>query len=154
MFRLKGRNLAPPYSSKFLAKCNFIVSIFNFRQFYFGKIPPKDQRNCSTDYDQFVKYHEKSMKSRWYCTAQFYLFFPEPSDAPHIVKHSQSLGNLIYLVFQGSASEEKLREGFSKELINLNCKSIIILKSINLLKKLHRLHRCHTPTRLPFAGTQ
>jgi len=55
------------------------------RRFFFGKIPPKSEQNCSIDYDQAIKYDDKSSKSRWYCTAQIYLFCPEPRDAPHML---------------------------------------------------------------------
>jgi len=59
-------------------------------RFLFGKIPPQSELNCTIENEKFVKYTDKSMTARWYCTAQFDLFFPEPSDAPHIVKQSQS----------------------------------------------------------------
>jgi len=58
-------------------------------RFLFGKIPPKSTQNCSIDYSQFVHISDKPLATRWYCTAQLDLFFPEPKDAPHIVKHSQ-----------------------------------------------------------------
>jgi len=55
-------------------------------RFFFGKIP-----KCDTDHDQILKssYSDKSFTSRWYCKAEFDLFFPEPTEAPHIVRHSQ-----------------------------------------------------------------
>jgi len=40
----------------------------------------------------FLKNADKSVKARWYCAAQFDLFFPEPQAAPHIVYHSQISG--------------------------------------------------------------
>jgi len=58
-------------------------------RFFFGKIPPKTEQNCTTDYEQILKYSDKSVTSRWYCKAEFDLFFPEPTDAPHIVYYSQ-----------------------------------------------------------------
>jgi len=83
---------SPVYLTRFdvanLKVCDDGVYYKTFR-FFFGKIPPKSEQNCSTDYSQAVKYAEKSMKARWYCTAQFDLFFPEDMDAPHIVYHSQ-----------------------------------------------------------------
>jgi len=58
-------------------------------RFFFGKIPKKSGQKCTTDYDRVLKYSDKSFTSRWYCRAEFDLFFPEPMDAPHIVYHSQ-----------------------------------------------------------------
>jgi len=58
--------------------------------FLYGKIPPKSEQNCTLLYNDFIKYSDKSTKSRWHCRAQFDLFFPEPVDAPHIVKYSQN----------------------------------------------------------------
>jgi len=61
------------------------------RRFFFGKIPPKSEQNYSM-YDgiddNVIQYTDKSMKTRWYCSAQFDLFHPEPEDAPHIVFHA------------------------------------------------------------------
>jgi len=74
------------------------ISHYKTHRFLFGKIPPKAEQNCRTDYSQFIKYTDKSVKSRWYCMAQFDLFFPEPEDAPHIVEYSQYLRgrNLLF----------------------------------------------------------
>jgi len=60
-------------------------------RFFFGKIPQKSKQNCAAEYDENLKnnYSDKSFTSRWYCTAHFDLFFPEPVEAPHIVYHSQ-----------------------------------------------------------------
>jgi len=58
-------------------------------RFFFDKIPSKSEQNCTTDYDNILKYSDKSLSLRWYCTAEFDIFFPEPADAPHIVYHSQ-----------------------------------------------------------------
>jgi len=54
------------------------------------------------------------MKARWYCAAQFDLFFPEPMDAPHIVYHSQEEleKNLFDIIPQ-----EYLPEAWSKDII-------------------------------------
>jgi len=62
---------------------------YETRRFFFGRISPRPKRNCSINYEQSIKYADKSIKARWYCAAQFDLFFPEPKDAPHIVHHSQ-----------------------------------------------------------------
>jgi len=59
-------------------------------RFLFGKIPPKSEQNCSTDYSNLLTFTDKSFTSRWYCRAQIDVFFPEPQDAPHIVYRSQS----------------------------------------------------------------
>jgi len=60
-------------------------------RFFFGKIPlqSNSKQNCTIDYSKVIEYTDKSFNARWYCTAQFDLFFPEPEDAPHIVYHSQ-----------------------------------------------------------------
>jgi len=58
------------------------------RRFFFGRIPPKSNRSCS----QAIKYTDKSLHARWYCTAQFDLFYPEPFEAPHIAHHSRESG--------------------------------------------------------------
>jgi len=63
--------------------------------FLFGKIPPKSERNCTTDYDKILKYSDKSFSSRWYCKAEFDLFFPEPEEAPHIVYHSEQRSHIL-----------------------------------------------------------
>jgi len=66
-----------------------LLSFYQTHRFFYGKIPPKSQRNCSLDYDQAIKYTDKSINARWTCSAQFDLFFPERVDVPQIVYHSQ-----------------------------------------------------------------
>jgi len=92
------------------------------RRFFFGRIPPKSKRNCTTNYYQAIKNTDKSFKARWYCTAQFDLFFPEPTEAPHIVHHSQNSHlnsedrSLFDISLEYSTTLEKQREGWSKTL--------------------------------------
>jgi len=40
-------------------------------RFFSGKIPPNSEQNCSTNYDQAVKYTNKSNHELWTCYAQF-----------------------------------------------------------------------------------
>jgi len=40
---------------------------YETRRFFFGKIPPKSQRNCSSKNDQAIKYTDKSTSARWTC---------------------------------------------------------------------------------------
>jgi len=64
----------------------------DFRRYFYVKIPPKSGNNCKSDdlpYDPFLKYADKSLNARWYCSAQFDLYFPEHTDDPHIVYNSQ-----------------------------------------------------------------
>jgi len=61
-------------------------------RFFFGRIPQKSARDGTTNYYRAIKYTDKSFNARWYCTAQFDLFFPEPTEAPHIVFQSQRSG--------------------------------------------------------------
>jgi len=65
--------------------------IVNFRRFFYRKIPLKFTQSCTIEYNTIITRTDKSFTSRWYCTAQLDLFFPEPEDAPQIVKHSQDL---------------------------------------------------------------
>jgi len=70
-------------------------SLYNYHKkkthrFFFGKIPPPSDYQHSTDYEKFIKTTDKTFSARWYCRAQFDLFFPEPLDAPHVVYHSQN----------------------------------------------------------------
>jgi len=71
-------------------------------RFFFGKIPPKSEQNCTIEYDEILKYSDKSFTSRWYCTAHFDLFFPEPVDAPHIVYHYDVKGFELRSLFDVS----------------------------------------------------
>jgi len=65
--------------------------------FFFGKIPPKSERNCSADYSEAVKYSDKSINARWVCSAQFDLFFPEPNEAQLITEYQLEEGsNLLF----------------------------------------------------------
>jgi len=86
--------------------------------FLYGKIPLKLGKNCTNFYDEFIKYSDKSTKSRWNCRAQFDLFFPEPLDAPHIVTHSQKNGrkNLFDVSIEYTTSLMDGREAWSKIL--------------------------------------
>jgi len=92
------------------------------RRYFFGRIPPRSTRNCTINYYQAVKYSDKSFKARWYCTAQFDLFFPEPTEAPHIVHHSQNSRstfrdrNLFDISLEYFTTLEVQREGWSKTL--------------------------------------
>jgi len=75
-----------------VASLEFCSGSYHSKQvhrFLFGKIPTKSEQNCETKYDEILKYPDKLFYSRWYCTAHFDLFFPEPADAPHIVFHFQ-----------------------------------------------------------------
>jgi len=65
---------------------------FNSDDVFRGKLLTKSELNCTILYHKDIKYSDKSTKSRWHCRAQFDLFFPEPGDAPHIVKHSLTTG--------------------------------------------------------------
>jgi len=85
-------------------------------RFLFGKIPPKSEQNCSTDYDQVIKYDDKSFKSRWYCTAQFDLFFPEPAEAPHFFGQSDYKNNLFDMSLEYFTTLNEQREDWSKML--------------------------------------
>jgi len=85
---------SPVYITRFdvalVEVCDEDTPVFYWtRKFFFGRIPPNTERNCTTDYFQAIKYTDKSMNARWYCRAQFDLFFPEPQEAPHIVHHYQ-----------------------------------------------------------------
>jgi len=97
---------------------HFLYIIVNFRQFFFGKIPPKSERNCKSNHSEssVIKYTDKSTKSRWYCSAQFDLFFPEPKDAPHIVLHSQDPieRSLFDISHEYTKSNKEQREYWSK----------------------------------------
>jgi len=95
----------------------------NFRRFLFGKTPPKSEKNLQncTDYfqrDRLIKYADKSLNSRWTCTAQFDLFFPEPKDAPHIVFNTIDTKekNLFDVPLEYIPSQEMRREAWSKIL--------------------------------------
>jgi len=79
----------PSNLGQLFVKSNRNYLFVDFRRFFFGKIPPGSEQNCTINYDEFIKYTDKSFTSRWYCSAQFDLFFPEPVDAPYIVYHSQ-----------------------------------------------------------------
>jgi len=117
---------SPVYITRFdvaeLAVCKYTLGLFSFyetRRFFFGKIPPKSQQNCSLDYDQAIKYTDKSMNARWTCSAQFDLFFPEHVDAPQIVKHSQHHFHLFTSSQEGNLFDvspyyDYLREDWSK----------------------------------------
>jgi len=99
---------------------------YRTRRFFFGRFPPKSERNCATDYSQAINYTDKSTNSRWYCRAQFDLLFPEPKDAPHIVHHSQISGinnlynpvdrNLFDVSLEYITSTSDVREEWSKIL--------------------------------------
>jgi len=53
---------------------------------FFGK----SKQNCFNYTKSLASnYSDQSFNLRWYCTAHFDLFFPEPVDAPHIVYQSQ-----------------------------------------------------------------
>jgi len=95
-----------------------LLGTYTTQKFFFGRIPPKFERNCTTDYIEAVKYADKSMNARWYCRAQFDLFFPEPKEAPHIVHHSQTsiTGNLIDVAFKYTPYLSAVREGRGKIL--------------------------------------
>jgi len=76
----------------YLEHCWGLSSSFRVMyRFFYGKIPPKSEQNCISKYEEYLKdsYSDKSVTLRWYCTAHFDLFFPEPADAPHIVYYSQ-----------------------------------------------------------------
>jgi len=120
---------SPVYITRFdvadFAVCDHTFGVFSFnqtRRFFYGKTPPKSKQNCSLDYDQFIKYTDKSINARWTCSAQFDLFFPEHVDAPQIVSHSQHLFEYFYSsqeksLFYAAPSDEYLREAWSKLLI-------------------------------------
>jgi len=120
---------SPVYITRFdvayLKSCTEVSKWFGnvqTRAFLFGKIPPKSEQNCFNYYDE-IEYTDKSIKSRWHCRAQFDLFFPEPADAPQIVKYSQQDGIQGYIGYNlFGASHEYIsyrkdrREALSKIL--------------------------------------
>jgi len=59
----------------------------SFYRFLFGKLPENPENNCTVATVPVIKTSDKSSTSRWYCTAQFDLFFPEPKEAPHFFHH-------------------------------------------------------------------
>jgi len=63
---------SPVYITRFdvaeLAVCEHTFGLISFdqtRRFFYGKVPPKSQQKCSLDYDQFIKYTDKSVNARW-----------------------------------------------------------------------------------------
>jgi len=92
---------SPVYITRFdVANFQIIYKDFNgwrtynqTSRFFFGRIPQMSKRNrTKIYYYEAIKYTDKSFKARWYCTAQFDLFYPEPLEAPHIVYQSQLSG--------------------------------------------------------------
>jgi len=72
-------------------------------------------RNC-TETEKFkhaIKVTDKSFTARWYCTATFDLFFPEPEDAPHIVFEGTKW-HLFDVDREYLFASQKLREAWSK----------------------------------------
>jgi len=123
-------------------------------RFLFGKIPPKSAQNCSTRYDKYLQYPDKSISSRWYCKAEFDLFFPEPVDAPHIAYFSQLAASEfkkdLFDVSPEYTQVDDYRENWSKILLIKNeTKS----DSLNL-NSLFRFCCCKSSTHLPLLSAQ
>jgi len=117
---------SPVYITRFdvayLKECYFWDG-YKTGRFFFGRIPPKSERNCSTDHSHAIKHTDKSFTARWHCTAQFDIFFPEPGEAPHIFylsqkpqSHQDVERNLFDIALEYIVFRNEHREGWSKIL--------------------------------------
>jgi len=139
---------------KFIIFC--LIQFTNFRRFFFGKISPKSKRHCKWGYSKSKEGSEKSMHARWYCSAHFDLFFPEPANAPHIVSGAYQTGkNFLFDISRKYINVAgELRDSWSKICFKYYSINYIKLKSNVHLKTCSRFYRSITPAHVLRVGPQ